>query len=105
MFPHDELVPLVGRMGLAGFFDRIDGLRGAPGDEKAAYLEAHLRELIADISPSDVLVVGDTPDDARAASHVGARCVLYHNGSHHRGDLESVGVPVVDSLVAAVSVV
>lgn len=103
MFPHDDLVPLVGRLGIAGYFDRIDGLRGVPGDRKAAYLEAHLRELIAGQDPARVLVVGDTPDDAVAADHVGARCVLYDGGSHHRSELEEAGVPVVDSLVAAVS--
>ena len=103
MFPHDELVPLVERLDIARFFDRVDGLRGTPGDRKAAYLEEHLRAMIGGEDPSRVLVVGDTPDDAVAAAHVGARCVLYDGGSHHRPELEATGVPVVDSLVAAVS--
>lgn len=101
MFPHEELVPLVDRIGISRYFDRIDGLRGPAGDAKAAYLGAHLRALILDESPDDVLVIGDTPDDAVAAAHVGARCVLVDNGSHHRHALEYRGVPVVDSLVAA----
>lgn len=103
MFPHPDLIPLVSKLGLATYFDRIDGLRGPPGDTKRAYLEAHLRNLIGDTDPADVLVIGDTPDDAVAASHVGARCVLYHNGAHHRQELEAIGVPVVDSLLAAVT--
>lgn len=102
MFPHDELLPLVDRLGIGGYFDRIDGLRGAPGDRKARYLEDHLLALVGRDDPHDVLVVGDTPDDAEAARHVGARCVLYDNGSHHRADLRAAGVPVVDTLVAAV---
>ena len=102
MFPHPDLIPLVSHLGLAHYFERIDGLRGAPGDSKAAYLEQHLESLIGDAPPGEVLVIGDTPDDAVAAGHVGARCVLYDNGSHHREELESVGVLVVDSLVAAV---
>lgn len=101
MFPHDELVPLVEKMGVTGYFDRIDGLRGPPGDVKAVYLEQHLSTLIGDEDPADVLVVGDTLDDAVAATHVGARCILYHNGAHHRDQLEAAGVPVVDSLMAA----
>lgn len=105
MFPHPDLIPLVSRLGLAAYFERIDGLRGPPGDTKAGYLEAHLRELIGNADPVDVLVVGDTPDDAIAAEHVGAQCVLYHNGAHHREALESVGVPVVDTLVDAVAAV
>lgn len=102
MFPHDELVPLVETLGIGGYFDRIDGLRGSPGDPKATYLESHLRALISHEDPAGVLVVGDTPDDAFAAEHVGARVVLYDNGAHHRTDLEALGVPVFDSLVAAV---
>lgn len=101
MFPHDELIPLVDTIGISGYFDRIDGLRGVPGDTKAAYLEAHMSVLIAGEDPANVLVIGDTPDDAVAAAHVGARCVLYNGGSHHREELELLGVPVVDSLVEA----
>lgn len=102
MFPHHELVPLVSRIGIAGYFDRVDGLRGPAGDTKARYLERHLTNLIEGEEASRVLVIGDTPDDAMAAAHVGARCVLYHNGSHHRSDLEGLGVPVVGSLVEAI---
>ncbi len=101
MFPHAELVPLVGRHGIDSYFDRIDGLRGVPGDRKAAYLAAHLTEL--GVPPGDVLVVGDTPDDAAAAAHVGAPCVLYDNGSHHRAELERTGARVVASLLDAVA--
>ncbi len=101
MFPHDELIPLVERLGATEFFDRIDGLRGTAGDTKAAYLEAHLAELIGAIDPADVLVVGDTPDDALAAQHVGARCVLIDSGGHHRHHLTGLGVPVVTSLLEA----
>ena len=102
MFPHDELVPLVGRMGAAGFFERIDGLVGEPGGAKASYLEAHLAVLIGETDPARVLVVGDTPDDAVAAAHVGARCVLVESGGHHRAELEGLGVRVVGSLLEAV---
>ena len=104
MFPHLELVPLVDRLGVASFFDRIDGLTGTPGDKKARYLERHLRELIVGEDPRQVVVIGDTPDDAEAASRVGAACVLYNGGSHHRHQLESVGVPVVGTLVDAVEI-
>ncbi|HKX73879.1 MAG TPA: HAD family hydrolase [Acidimicrobiia bacterium] len=102
MFPHQQLLPLVDRLGVGGFFDRIDGLRGAPGDVKAVYLEEHLRELIGDEDPRRVGVIGDTPDDAVAAVHVGAHCVLYDGGSHHRRHLEEMGVPVAATLMEAV---
>jgi phosphoglycolate phosphatase-like HAD superfamily hydrolase len=103
MFPHVDLMPLMERLGITRYFDRIDGLReGSRGDAKAYYLERHLRQLIAGEDPTTVVMIGDTPDDAVAAAEVGARAILYDGGSHHRVDLEAVGVPVVSTLVAAV---
>ena len=104
MFPHRELVPLVERIGIARFFDRIDGMsEGSPGDLKATYLERHLRNLIAGEDPRTAVVIGDTPDDAIAAFHVGAHPILYDGGSHHRKDLEATGAKVASTLMEAVS--
>lgn len=104
MFPHQELIPLTQRLDVARYFDRIDGLTGPPGAPKAAYLESHLRLLTVGEDPSTIAVIGDTPDDAVAAAHVGAACVLYDGGSHHRADLAVMGVPVVGTLLEAVEV-
>lgn len=101
MFPHGELLPLVDRLGVTSFFRRIDGLRGEPGAQKAAFLEAHLRELMRHEDPSSVLLIGDATDDALAAAHVGAAAVLVDNGSHHRSELEAMGVPVASNLLEA----
>lgn len=102
MYPHDDLLPVVRSHGIEHRFTRIDGLRGDAGDLKAAYLVAHLDAVQR--SPAETVMIGDTPDDAAAAKAVGAACVLYHGGSHHRGELEAVGFPVVESLVDAVEV-
>ncbi|HEY7563336.1 MAG TPA: HAD family hydrolase [Acidimicrobiia bacterium] len=103
MFPHNDLLVLVDKLGITRYFERIDGmLEGSPGDLKAAYLERHLRLLIAGEDPHTVVVIGDTPDDVAAAIAVGARPILFSGGSHHRADLEAVAVPLVDSLVDAV---
>lgn len=101
MFPHDELVPLVDRLGVSSFFSRIDGLRGPPGSQKAGFLELHLRELMRHEDPQAVLVIGDATDDALAAAHVGAAAVLVDSGSHHREELETMGVPVAANLIEA----
>ena len=103
MWRHEELVPLVSRLGIAERFARIDGLRGVGGGAKAPFMEAHLERLIADpgVEPDDVVVVGDALDDAAAADHVGVRAVLYDGGSHPRDHLEGTGVPVASTLTEA----
>jgi len=99
MWRHQDLVALVERLGIGRFFLRVDGLRVPGGGGKTEHLMAHLAAL--EVEPSAALLVGDTLDDLAAARAVGARCVLYDGGSHHRDALEATGVPVVDTLTAA----
>jgi phosphoglycolate phosphatase-like HAD superfamily hydrolase len=101
MWRHQELVPLVQRLGIDHFFVRVDGLREHGGEGKTEHLVAHLAAL--EVKPSAVVLVGDSLDDLAAARAVGARCVLYDGGSHHRHELEAAGVPVVDTLTAALA--
>ncbi len=99
---HDQLVPTVDRYALTAYFRRVDGLRAAVGGgHKAPHLAAHLAAL--DLDGPDCLLIGDSVDDAVAAASVGARCVLYAGGFTDRDRLAEVGVPVVDSLSAAVA--
>jgi phosphoglycolate phosphatase-like HAD superfamily hydrolase len=100
MAPHDHLVGIVDRLGVAGYFEVVRGSQGNRGAEKADSLAEHLDAL--GLAPATVVVVGDVPDDAAAAEAVGAKAVLFDGGSHHRHDLEAVGVPVAESLVLAV---
>jgi phosphoglycolate phosphatase-like HAD superfamily hydrolase len=101
MWRHQHLVPLVERLGIGGFFARVDGLRVPGGAGKAEHLVGHLQALKVDAAAT--VLVGDALDDLEAARAVGARCVLYDGGSHHRRVLEATGAPVVDSLTAAVA--
>lgn len=103
MSTHSELVKLVKSHGIGEYLNPINGLKTANGDLKASYLRAHLAE--AGKSASRSVVVGDTPDDHLAASEVGARSVAYDGGSHHRGVLDAIGVPVVDTLIDAVELI
>ncbi|SNT07327.1 HAD family hydrolase [Actinoplanes regularis] len=103
MYPHAELVPLVSAAGLASYFARIDGSMGTELAHKAPHLARHLRYL--GLEARQVLLVGDSVDDARAARECGVRCVIYHAGEdalHARGHFADLGVPVVSSLRAAV---
>lgn len=97
MWRHERLGPAAERHGIAHFFIRIDGLRdGAMGGSKKASLTRHLAALGVDAA--DVVVVGDSVDDALAARHVGARAVLYSGGMTRRAALEEAGFPVLDRL-------
>jgi phosphoglycolate phosphatase-like HAD superfamily hydrolase len=101
MWRHQDLVALVERLGIDRFFVRVDGLRRPGGGGKAEHLVEHLAAL--GLPPRAVVLVGDSLDDLAAARAVGAGCVLYDGGSHHRHALEATGSPVVDTLTAAVA--
>ena len=103
MYGHEDLVPLVRRLGIAERFVRVDGRTGPSGGSKVEHMVRHLRVLDG-VDPRRTVVIGDAADDAVAAVAVGARAVLYTGGSHSRASLEGVGVPVVDSLAEAVRV-
>ncbi|MFJ4278723.1 HAD family hydrolase [Streptomyces massasporeus] len=102
MYVHEELVPLVRGFGIEPHFIRVDGRTGPSGGSKAEHMVRHLASLDG-VAPERTVVIGDAADDAVAALHVGARAVLYTGGSHSRVSLESVGVPVVDTLEEAVA--
>ena len=102
MWRHQDLVPLVERLGIGRFFVRVDGLRVPGGGAKTDHLVEHLAAL--GVEAAAALLVGDSLDDLAAARAVGAGCVLYDGGSHHRHALEATGAPVVDTLTAAIRV-
>ncbi|MGW7361073.1 HAD family hydrolase [Streptomyces sp. NPDC054802] len=102
MYGHDQLVPVVRDYGIERRFIRVDGRTGPSGGTKALHMERHLGALATTVVPERTVVIGDAVDDALAAAHVGARAVLFTGGSHSRSSLESVGVPVVDTLAEAV---
>jgi len=100
MWQHDRLVSTVGDLSLTATFRRVDGLRAEddPGGGKAEFLVRHLAALGVD--PADVVMIGDSADDAMAATIAGARAVGYTGGMQSRTDLERLGIPVVDTLAA-----
>ncbi|WP_328462638.1 HAD hydrolase-like protein [Actinoplanes sp. NBC_00393] len=101
MWFHSELVPAVESFGLTGMFTRIDGLRAELGGGfKAAHLAAHLDGL--GVAGRDVVMIGDSLDDADAAESVGGKAVLYTGGFTHPTRLRESGRPVADTLVDAV---
>ena len=97
MWRHDRLTVAVRELGLGVVFQRVDGLRPEEaGGEKATFMVRHLAAL--GHRATDVVMVGDSVDDALAAHHVGARAVLYTGGLQSRADLDRLGVPVIERL-------
>lgn len=104
MWYHRELLMAVENYGLSRHFRRIDGLRlpvARAENHKGPYLADHLAALRVD--GARVVMIGDTVDDAAAAASAGAACVLYTGGFTEAEQLRATGAPVVDSLVAAVT--
>ena len=102
MWFHEELVPAIETYGLAGVFTRVDGLRTeVGGDLKAGHLARHLAEL--GIAGDQVVLIGDSLDDAEAADSVGGRAVLYTGGFTAPARLHASGRPVAHTLVEAVT--
>lgn len=104
MWFHAELLLAVAGHRLTGQFTRIDGMRqplAGAVDHKGPYLADHLAALR--LPGAEVVLIGDTVDDARAAASVGAGCVLYGGGFTDPEQLRATGYPVAGSLVAAVT--
>ena len=102
MSPQNWLEGIVARKGVSGWFALVDGLRGETGGLKAQHMEEHLAALGVD--SDQTVIIGDTPDDAAAARHVGANVILYDGGSHHLPVLQDMRAPVAHSLLEAVEI-
>ena len=100
MWGEEDLLACATKRGLVDRMALIQGNRNDSGGEKATHLRRHLETL--GVAPNLVVMIGDSLDDAAAAASMESWCVLYDGGSHHRAELEETGVPVVDSLAAAV---
>jgi HAD superfamily hydrolase (TIGR01549 family) len=103
MWRHDELLALLAQRRLAHWFSRIDGDQRFDGGSKSDRLRDHL--VAQSLSAADVLVIGDTVDDAAAAQTVGARCLLVaEHSSHHLALLRAAGPTVATVTDAAARV-
>jgi len=104
LYPQDKLLGLVSQHCITGYFTRVDGLTGGDAPQKEPHLRRHLAEL--GVSPSRVLLVGDTIDDMQAARACGTVGLLYHPPDRalvSRNRAEELGAPVVGTLSEAVA--
>jgi len=98
----DLLLRDTAREGVAGFFEHrygVDNLDGASKLSRGRELFARLR---TDHPEADFWFLGDTLHDAEVAAALGCPCMLVAGGHQNTARLAAAGVPVADSLVAAV---
>lgn len=105
MYPHDELLPLATRHGVADSMVLIEGRRGTAGASKRDSMVRHVDAILGHPHTTaeleEFVVIGDALDDATAADASGLRCILYDNGSHPFDHLVATGHPVTQSLMTA----
>jgi len=102
MCPQSELEGAIAELGLGACFQHVCGHPGFGPDTKAEHLRQHLRRLGR--RPDEVVVIGDTVDDHRAAQHAGVRCVLVdrkYASLEAKWKLQATGSPIFDRLVDA----
>lgn len=91
-----QLNRLIGRFGVAGYFDAVlgssDFYAGSKVERAAGYIAAHA------VEPAKTLVIGDLLHDAETAKHIGADCVLLSAGHQSTEILKESGLPVVGSI-------
>lgn len=93
------------QLSVAGILNRFDAVLGL-SHIYATSKEDIGREYLAQlgIDPRTCVMLGDTLHDAEVARAMGCRCVLIARGHQSRETLLSAGVPVCDTLLAAVAV-
>jgi phosphoglycolate phosphatase-like HAD superfamily hydrolase len=103
MWFHRQLVPFVEARGVAQHFVRIDGRPAdAPAGSKTPHLARHISALHLDSCElSGLVMIGDTVDDADAATDNGIPIVLYAGGEFDAERLAATGAPVAATLTQA----
>ena len=102
MAPEKGLRVALDLFDVAKYFSIAEGNTGPPGGFKTDHLASHLVRIDRDVSR--IIMIGDTVDDGNAAIENEIACVLFDDGSHHRHDLETLGLPIADSLSEAVEI-
>ena len=101
--PKEFTVPLLAKMDLARYFDAV-----VAGDEVAekkphpALLLEACRRIV--LQPAEVMLIGDSVNDAQAARAAGCGCVLVETGYNEgEGVAALAGAPGLDAIVATLA--
>jgi phosphoglycolate phosphatase len=93
----------VTRLGVRGHFSSVLGLDHHFATSKLLRGREWLRS--RDLSPAEVVLVGDTDHDVEVARHLGTSCLLVPSGHQDVGRLRMCAVPVLASLAELAAVI
>ncbi|HGS4736979.1 TPA: HAD family hydrolase [Vibrio cholerae] len=105
LMEHNLLIKMLSAFGIIEHFSEVNGRTEPLNQEgKSAYLKKHLSQLITrqGINKNEIVLIGDTQDDADAAHALGLSSILYSGGAFSHQRLADTGNPVVNTLAEAV---
>jgi len=92
----DVLIEKIKYYGIEQYFCRIIGLENHYAESKIERGKKWIAEL--NLSPQEVLLIGDTTHDYEVSKHIGSDCLLVANGHHSYEKLVGLGIGVVRTL-------
>ncbi|WP_296225497.1 phosphoglycolate phosphatase [Ralstonia sp. UBA689] len=99
--PHDFTQPLLTQLGLAEHFDLIYPGDALPYRKPDPYPMLRVAEAFG-VTPAEVVAIGDSENDARAARAAGMRVLAVPYGYNHGQPIQDAGADaIVDTLFAA----
>ncbi len=98
-YAENVLVEIVNHYNLTEFFSHIVGLSNHYASGKIDEGKILMQKL--DVSPEDVVLIGDTTHDYEVAKALGIDSILISNGHHSARKLRDCDVPVVPSFSEA----
>jgi phosphoglycolate phosphatase len=103
--PHDFTQPLLAQLGLAAYFDLIYPGDAFPYRKPDPYPMLRVAEAFG-VAPAEVVAIGDSENDARAARAAGMRVLAVPYGYNHGQPVQDAGADaIVDSLFAAAQLI
>jgi len=103
--PHDFTQPLLAQLGLADFFDLVYPGDAFPYRKPDPYPMLRVAEAFG-VNPAEVVAIGDSENDARAARAAGMRVLAVPYGYNHGQPIQDAGADaIVDTLFAAAQLI
>jgi phosphoglycolate phosphatase len=97
-YRQEDLIEFVKHYGISEYFSFIKGLDHIYADDKLNIGNELMRDISADGTNSDVIMIGDTLHDFEVANELGADCILIANGHQNIERLIKLNIPLLKNL-------